>query len=68
MFLSLAIGGSTRQTYSSGINSYLSFLDFHELHPAFPASIATLCLWVSAASSYAGDLQGVSGRSHHSAH
>lgn len=47
MFLSLAIGGSTRQTYSSGINSYLSFIDFHELHPAFPASIATLCLWVT---------------------
>jgi hypothetical protein len=47
LFLSLAIGSATRQSYTSGINSYITFSDSHGIHPAFPASIETLCLWIS---------------------
>jgi hypothetical protein len=47
LFLSLALGDTTRHTYTSAVNSYLSFVDAHDIHPAFPASVATLCLWVS---------------------
>ena len=47
LFLALAIGDSTRQTYESGIRSYLAFVEQHGVIPAFPASPATLCLWLS---------------------
>lgn len=47
LFLSLAIGDSTRQSYSSGVKSYLKFIDATGISPAFPASIETLCLWIS---------------------
>ena len=46
-FLALAIGDSTRQTYSTGVRSFISFVDSHGIRPAFPASVQTLCLWVS---------------------
>lgn len=47
LFLSLAIGESTRQSYSSGVKSYFKFIDTMKISPAFPASIETLCLWIS---------------------
>lgn len=47
LFLAMAIGQSTRQSYSSGVNSYLRFVEAASIHPAFPASVETLCLWVS---------------------
>jgi len=46
-FLALAIGPSTRQTYTSGLKSFISFVDTHGIRPAFPASVQTLCLWIS---------------------
>ena len=46
-FLALAINTSTRQTYSTGVRSFISFVDTHGIRPAFPASVQTLCLWVS---------------------
>lgn len=46
-FLALAIGSSTRQTYSSGVKSFLAFVDEHRIRPAFPSSVPTLCLWVT---------------------
>jgi len=46
-FLALAIGASTRQTYTSGLRSFIAFVDTHGIRPAFPASVQTLCLWVS---------------------
>ena len=51
LFLSLAIGESTRQAYTSGVRSYIRFIDSLHLRPAFPASIETLCLWVSSLAS-----------------
>jgi hypothetical protein len=45
--LALAIGQSTRQTYSSGVKSFINFVDKHGIRPAFPASVQTLCLWVT---------------------
>ena len=47
MFLALAIGDSTRQTYGSGISSYISFIDGAGLSPAFPADVGTLCMWIT---------------------
>lgn len=47
VFLSLAIGDSTRQAYTSGVNSYLKFVGLLKIRPAFPASIDTLCLWIA---------------------
>jgi hypothetical protein len=72
MLLALAIGSSTRQTYTSGINSYLAFIDRLQIPPAFPASVQTLCLWLdghhlAAALADAGHLQGVPGLCHHAA-
>lgn len=46
-FLALAIGDSTRQTYSSGVRNFIAFVDQHGIAPAFPASLTTLCLWLS---------------------
>ena len=46
MLLALAIGSSTRQTYTSGVNSYLAFIDRRQIPPAFPAPVQTLCLWL----------------------
>ena len=46
-FLALAIGSSTRQTYSSGLRSFIAFVDTHGIRPAFPASVQTLCLWIT---------------------
>jgi hypothetical protein len=46
-FLALAIGSSTRQTYLSGVKSFITFVDTHGIRPAFPASVQTLCLWVT---------------------
>ena len=46
-FLALAIGTSTRQTYSTGVRSFISFADTHGIRPAFPASVQTLCLWIT---------------------
>ena len=46
-FLALAIGSSTRQTYSTGLKSFIAFADTHGIRPAFPASVQTLCLWIS---------------------
>jgi hypothetical protein len=54
MFLALAIGPSTRQTYSSGLRSFISFVDTHGIRPAFPASVQTLCLWVTSLASPPG--------------
>ena len=51
MFLALAIGDSTRQTYESGVKSYLAFVGQHSIHPAFPASLATICLWLAQSAS-----------------
>ena len=45
--LALAIGSSTRQTYSSGVRSYVDFAKRLGIHPAFPASVQTLCLWLA---------------------
>ena len=50
-FLALAIGSSTRQTYTSGLRSFISFVDTHGIRPAFPASVQTLCLWVTSLAS-----------------
>jgi hypothetical protein len=50
-FLALAIGDSTRQTYESGVKSYLAFVEQHNVTPAFPASPATICLWLSQSAS-----------------
>lgn len=47
ILLGMAIGESTRQSYSSGVNSYIKFVDSIAISPAFPASIETLCLWIS---------------------
>ena len=46
-FLALAIGSSTRQTYSTGLKSFIAFVDTHGIRPAFPASVQTLYLWIS---------------------
>ena len=46
-FLALAIGSTTRQSYSSGVRSFVSFADAHNICPAFPASVQTLCLWLT---------------------
>jgi hypothetical protein len=43
----MAIGDSTRKTYSSGVRSYSEFLSDNRLTPAFPATVEDLCLWVS---------------------
>jgi hypothetical protein len=43
----LAIGATTRQTYSSGVKSFISFVDAHSIRPAFPATAQTLCLWLT---------------------
>lgn len=51
LFLSLAIGRSTRQSYSSGVKSYIKFVDEMKLTPAFPASTETICLWVTSLAS-----------------
>lgn len=51
MFLALAIGQSTRQSYLSGVNSYIRFVDNMGITPAFPASVETLCLWITAIAS-----------------
>ena len=51
MFLALAIGDATRQTYESGVKSYLTFVEQHNIAPAFPASLATICLWLSQSAS-----------------
>ena len=50
-FLALAIGSSTRQTYSSGLRSFISFVDTHGIRPAFPASVETLSLWMTSIAS-----------------
>ena len=50
-FLALAIGASTRQTYSSGLRSFISFVDTHGIQPAFPASVETLSLWMTSLAS-----------------
>jgi hypothetical protein len=50
-FLALAIGASTRRTYTSGVKSYIEFVDSHGIQPAFPASLQTLCLWITALAS-----------------
>lgn len=47
LFLALAIGQSTRQSYSSGVKSYIKFVDTMNIKPAFPASVETLCLWIT---------------------
>ena len=51
LFLALAIGDTTRQTYESGVKSYLTFVEQHNIAPAFPASLATICLWLSQSAS-----------------
>lgn len=51
VFLGLAIGSSTRATYSTGVKSYVRFASTHQLAAPFPASVATLCLWLSAVAS-----------------
>jgi hypothetical protein len=43
----MAIGDSTRRTYSSGVRSYIDFMSQNYLTPAFPATVEDLCLWVS---------------------
>lgn len=50
-FLALAIGTSTRQTYTTGIRSFITFVDAHGIRPAFPASAQTLCLWITSLAS-----------------
>jgi hypothetical protein len=47
MFLALAVGDTTRQTYNSGVASYITFMDQTRLSSAFPADITTLCLWIA---------------------
>jgi hypothetical protein len=47
LFLSLAIGTTTRKTYTSGVRSFINFIDTHGIQPAFPASPQTLCLWLT---------------------
>jgi hypothetical protein len=47
ILLGMAIGESTRTSYTSGVNSYIKFVDSIGISPAFPASIETLCLWMS---------------------
>lgn len=43
----MSIGPTTRQTYSSGVRSFISFVDAHNIRPAFPATVQTLCLWLT---------------------
>lgn len=47
LFLSLAIGDSTRLSYTSGVKNFLKFVDAAGITPAFPASVETLCIWIS---------------------
>jgi hypothetical protein len=49
--LALSIGDQTRRTYATGISSYIQFVEQHRLPLAFPASVATLCLWMTALAS-----------------
>ena len=46
--LAAAIGQSTRQSYLSGVKSYIRFVDNMGITPAFPGSLETLCLWITA--------------------
>ena len=41
------MASSTRQTYSTGLKSFIAFVDTHGIRPAFSASVQTLCIWIS---------------------
>jgi hypothetical protein len=46
-FISAALAGSTRATYSAGVNSYLSFCEHYHIAASLPIADDHLCLWAS---------------------
>jgi hypothetical protein len=46
-FVNNAIAASTRATYASGVNSYISFCKEYGIVPSLPISDEYLCLWAS---------------------
>ncbi len=47
-YLSASLADTTKQSYNTGLRSYLSFCDAHGYHAhAWPAHWKTVCLWLS---------------------
>ncbi len=46
-YLSASLADTTKQSYGTGLRSYLSFCDMHGYANAWPATWKTVCLWMT---------------------